>query len=74
MRVLLIEDDSGTAKSIELMLKAESFNIRAGVLPSIVQPRVGDVLAPPFPGLGAEARSLRSCVAPSSWTFPRTGG
>jgi two-component system, cell cycle response regulator CtrA len=27
MRVLLIEDDSGTAKSIELMLKAESFNI-----------------------------------------------
>jgi two-component system, cell cycle response regulator CtrA len=27
MRVLLIEDDAGTAKSIELMLKAESFNV-----------------------------------------------
>ena len=27
MRVLLIEDDSATAKSIELMLKSESFNI-----------------------------------------------
>src|SRR5580698_6216071 len=27
MRVLLIEDDSATAQSIELMLKAESFNI-----------------------------------------------
>jgi two-component system, cell cycle response regulator CtrA len=27
MRVLLIEDDSATARSIELMLKAESFNV-----------------------------------------------
>jgi two-component system cell cycle response regulator CtrA len=27
MRVLLIEDDSGMAQSIELMLKAESFNV-----------------------------------------------
>src|ERR1700748_714424 len=27
MRILLIEDDSGTALSIELMLKSESFNI-----------------------------------------------
>jgi two-component system, cell cycle response regulator CtrA len=27
MRVLLIEDDSATAKSIELMLKSESFNV-----------------------------------------------
>jgi two-component system cell cycle response regulator CtrA len=27
MRVLLIEDDSATAQSIELMLKAESFNV-----------------------------------------------
>lgn len=27
MRVLLIEDDSGTAKSIELMLKVESYNV-----------------------------------------------
>jgi two-component system cell cycle response regulator CtrA len=27
MRVLLIEDDSSTAQSIELMLKAESFNV-----------------------------------------------
>jgi two-component system, cell cycle response regulator CtrA len=27
MRVLLIEDDSATARSIELMLKSESFNI-----------------------------------------------
>ena len=27
MRVLLIEDDSATAQSIELMLKAESLNI-----------------------------------------------
>src|SRR5207245_9560968 len=27
MRVLLIEDDSATAQSIELMLKSESFNI-----------------------------------------------
>ena len=27
MRVLLIEDDSGTAQSIELMLKSESFNV-----------------------------------------------
>jgi two-component system, cell cycle response regulator CtrA len=27
MRVLLIEDDVGTAKSIELMLKTESFNV-----------------------------------------------
>jgi two-component system, cell cycle response regulator CtrA len=27
MRVLLIEDDSGTAKSIELMLKTEGFNV-----------------------------------------------
>jgi two-component system, cell cycle response regulator CtrA len=27
MRVLLIEDDVGTAKSIELMLKSESFNV-----------------------------------------------
>jgi two-component system cell cycle response regulator CtrA len=27
MRVLLVEDDAGMAKSIELMLKAESFNI-----------------------------------------------
>jgi two-component system cell cycle response regulator CtrA len=27
MRVLLIEDDAGTAKSIELMLKTESFNV-----------------------------------------------
>ena len=26
MRVLLIEDDSATARSIELMLEAESFN------------------------------------------------
>jgi two-component system cell cycle response regulator CtrA len=26
MRVLLIEDDSATAQSIELMLKSESFN------------------------------------------------
>lgn len=25
MRVLLVEDDTNTAKSIELMLKAESF-------------------------------------------------
>jgi two-component system cell cycle response regulator CtrA len=29
MRVLLIEDDSGTAKSIELMLKTEGFNVYA---------------------------------------------
>jgi two-component system cell cycle response regulator CtrA len=29
MRVLLIEDDSATAQSIELMLKAESFNVYA---------------------------------------------
>jgi two-component system cell cycle response regulator CtrA len=27
MRILLVEDDSGTAHSIELMLKSESFNI-----------------------------------------------
>jgi two-component system, cell cycle response regulator CtrA len=27
MRVLLIEDDAGTAKSIELMLKTEAFNV-----------------------------------------------
>ena len=27
MRVLLIEDDSATAQSIELMLKSESFNV-----------------------------------------------
>jgi len=27
MRVLLIEDDSATAESIELMLKSESFNV-----------------------------------------------
>ena len=27
MRVLLIEDDSATSQSIELMLKAESFNV-----------------------------------------------
>ena len=27
MRVLLIEDDSATAQSIELMLKSEGFNI-----------------------------------------------
>ena len=27
MRVLLIEDDSATARSIELMLKAEGFNV-----------------------------------------------
>jgi len=27
MRVLLIEDDSGTAQSIELLLKSESFNV-----------------------------------------------
>ena len=27
MRVLLIEDDSATARSIELMLKSESFNV-----------------------------------------------
>src|ERR671924_1314952 len=27
MRVLLIEDDSATAKSVELMLKSESFNV-----------------------------------------------
>ena len=27
MRVLLIEDDSSIAKSIELMLKGESFNV-----------------------------------------------
>jgi len=26
MRVLLIEDDSATAQSIELMLKSENFN------------------------------------------------
>jgi two-component system, cell cycle response regulator CtrA len=29
MRVLLIEDDSATAQSIELMLKCESFNVYA---------------------------------------------
>ena len=29
MRVLLIEDDRSTAQSIELMLKAESFNVYA---------------------------------------------
>ena len=27
MRVLLIEDDTATAQSIELMLKSESFNV-----------------------------------------------
>ena len=27
MRVLLIEDDSATARGIELMLKTESFNV-----------------------------------------------
>ena len=27
MRILLIEDDSGTARSIELMLNSESFNV-----------------------------------------------
>jgi len=27
MRVLLIEDDSATAQSVELMLKSESFNV-----------------------------------------------
>ena len=27
MRVLLIEDDSATAQSIELMLKSEAFNV-----------------------------------------------
>ena len=27
MRVLLIEDDNATARSIELMLKSESFNV-----------------------------------------------
>src|SRR6266516_3567508 len=32
MRVLLIEDDSATAQSIELMLKAESFNVDLGKL------------------------------------------
>ena len=29
MRVLLVEDDSATAQSIELMLKSESFNVYA---------------------------------------------
>jgi len=29
MRVLLIEDDSATAQSIELMLKSESMNVYA---------------------------------------------
>ena len=29
MRVLLIEDDSATAQSIELMLKSEGFNVYA---------------------------------------------
>jgi two-component system, cell cycle response regulator CtrA len=29
MRVLLIEDDSGTARSIELMLRSEAFNVYA---------------------------------------------
>ena len=29
MRVLLIEDDSATAQSIELMLKSENFNVYA---------------------------------------------
>src|ERR1017187_8212911 len=32
MRVLLIEDDSGMAQSIELMLRAESFNVYTTVL------------------------------------------
>jgi two-component system cell cycle response regulator CtrA len=32
MRVLLIEDDSATAQSIELMLKSESFNVYATAL------------------------------------------
>jgi two-component system cell cycle response regulator CtrA len=27
MRVLLVEDDSATAQSIELMLKSENFNV-----------------------------------------------
>ena len=29
MRILLVEDDSATAQSIELMLKSESFNVYA---------------------------------------------
>ena len=29
MRVLLIEDDASTARSIELMLKSEGFNVYA---------------------------------------------
>jgi two-component system cell cycle response regulator CtrA len=29
MRVLLVEDDSATARSIELMLKSENFNVYA---------------------------------------------
>src|ERR1700751_6125325 len=32
MRVLLIEDDSGTARSIELMLKSAGFNIYMSAL------------------------------------------
>ena len=40
MRVLLIEDDSATAQSIELMLKSESFNVYTTDLGEVTQDRV----------------------------------
>ena len=46
MRVLLIEDDSATAQSIELMLKSEGFNVYTTDLgeEGVHDPLVGDLL------------------------------
>ena len=41
MRVLLVEDDSATAKSIELMLKSEGFNVEKFSQPAVFLASIG---------------------------------
>ena len=58
MRVLLIEDDSATAQSIELMLQSEGFNLK-GIERLLEGSAASDV--------GAELRSFRRHVAGRSF-------
>ena len=72
MRVLLIEDDSATAQSIELMLKSENFNTYTTDLGE-----EGVDLGMDFPpgsgGMGSEDHAALRVVTPSMLARTSTG-
>jgi hypothetical protein len=62
MRVLLIEDDSAAARSIDLMLKSETFNVYTtdlGEEGKGLLPRIPDLAGdPPWSGGGEHVRAV----------------